>query len=242
MKNPEESLNKLLDFIVEISEIEQNKWFKNELINRLSQKKSHAFTHDHILKDIKNDTSKVVDYLEINPNCSIDYSFINHKLLKTRLELDNLRMENVRYDLKEKDEMKRLYDFCVNAFYQIENLINYYYYEKYPKIDDLLNHLESIEGTSFRRKEEKSIGDITIAVKIFSFNKTNYNNSTEKFEGMNIDSLRKIRNEGLHRCTRIKSIENESPKLHQFLQYATFDSIHSTVNALAEKIKSLLNK
>ena len=59
-------------------------------------------------------------------------------------------MENVRHDLKEKDEMKRLYDFCINAFYQIENLINFYYYEKYTNFEDLLGHIESFEESSFR--------------------------------------------------------------------------------------------
>ena len=59
---------------------------------------------------------------------------------------------------------------------------------------------------------------------------------------MNIDSLRLIRNEGLHRCTRIKNIENENKRLHQFIKYATFDSIHAIVYSLSIKIKNLLNK
>lgn len=242
MKNYQESLNKLLDFIVELSNLEKNKWFKNELIRRLSSTSNNSVIHNHILHEIKNDTSKVIDYLEINPSCSIDYSFIDHKLLRTRLELDNLRMENVRYDLKEKDEMKRLYDFCVNAFYQVENLINYYYYEKFPKISDLLTHLEGVENTKFKRKEEKNISEITIAVKIYSFNRTYFNEDSNKKTGWSIDSLRQIRNEGLHRCTRIRNIENENRYLHEFLQFATFVSIHAIVNALADKIKSLLNE
>lgn len=237
-----EQIESLIKLVTEIANQPGNEWVQKSLLEkfRYSTPKSNSSVGSSLIIDIKNDTNKVVELLEICPECSIDYSFISHKLLRTRLELDNLRMENVRFDLKEKDHMKRIFDFSVNAFYQIENLINYYYYEKYPKIDELLNHLESIEGTNFTRlTNHKNISDINIASKIFSFNRTFYNLKNE-FQGFDIDSLRVIRNEGLHRCTRISKIENENPKLHKFLYYASFDSIHSIVNNLALKIKSLL--
>lgn len=237
-----DKLEKLFDFVTELAQLDENKWFKKKLENHFSNlNKDDNKISINIADEIKQDTSKIVHFLEINPSCSIDYSFIKHKLLRTRLELDNLRMENVRYDLKERDEMKRMYDFCINAFYQIENLLNFFYYEKFPNIEDLLLHLENVEGTLFRRKDEKNIGDITIATKIYSFTRTYYA-SSEKFTGMNIDSLRLIRNEGLHRCTRIKNIENENKRLHEFIKYATFDSIHAIVHSLSIKIEKLLNK
>jgi hypothetical protein len=170
----------------------------------------------------------------------MDYSFIGHTLLRKRLELDNLRMENVRFDLTEKDEMVRLYNYIVNAFYQIENLINFYYHEKYKNIDAILTHLESIENTKYRRKDEKSVGDITIATKIYAFNKTFYQHDDKDFTGYNIDSLRQIRNEGSHRATRIKSIENENKRLHDFLKHATFDSILNLVRGVAEKVSEVI--
>ncbi len=233
-----EQIESLLKLVTEIANQPGNEWVKASLLYKInkSEKKEPSTQGSALFEDIKKDTNKVIELLEISPECSIDYSFIKHKLLRTRLELDNLRMENVRYDLKEKDQMKRLFDFSVNAFYQIENLINLYYFEKFSEFNSLLDHLEAIENTNFKRKEEmKSIGDITIATKIYSFNKTYYNG-----QSMNIDNLRKIRNEGLHRCTRIAREEEENPKLHKFLSYATFDSIQSTVNNLAFKIKNLL--
>lgn len=236
-KYSNESLEKLLLLIDEICNEEENLWFKNELLSKLVLE-NNTVKSKEIFLELKKDTSKIIYFLDINPSCSVDYSFINHKLLRTRLELDNLRMENVRYDLKEKDEMKRLYDFCINAFYQIENLINYYYHEKFPKIHDLLNHLEGIETTTFKRKEERNVGDIPIYIKIFAFNKTYY---PDDYTGYNVDSLRLVRNEGLHRCSRIKNIETENKRLHDFLKYATFNSVHSLVNSLAMKVKENLN-
>lgn len=237
-----EQIESLIKLITEIANQPGNEWVRSSLLNKIngSTKNETDNIGSSLIVDIKKDTNKVIELLEISPECSIDYSFISHNLLRTRLELDNLRMENVRFDLKEKDQMKRLYDFSVNAFYQIENLINYFYYEKYPKIEDLLNHLESIEGSNFKRStNHKNIGDINIASKIFAFNRKYYNKKNE-FQGFDIDSLRKIRNEGLHRCTRISKIENENPSLHKFISYASFDSIHAIVNNLASKIKSLL--
>ncbi len=238
MAEKKEHLQKLYSLVNQVANEPGNEWFKNELATNFGKTESK----DKLTYDIKNDTTKIVKYLEVNPSCSIDFSFIEHKLLRTRLELDNLRMENVRYDLKEKDEMKRLYDFCVNAFYQIENLINFYYFEKYPKIEDLLTHLETVEKTTFKRKNENNLGDITIATKIYSFTKTQYNSDSEVSIGMNINSLRLIRNEGLHRCTRIKNIESENKTLHQFIKFATFDSIHSVLNSLTKKIKNILQE
>lgn len=236
MDENKQDLISLIQFVTEIAN--KNMSFKHELLSSLTGEKS--FLDNSTIIDIQKNTKKIVHFLEINPEVSIDYSFISHKLLRTRLELDNLRMENVRYELNEKDEMKRLYDFCINAFYQIENLLNYYYFEKFSRIDYLLNHLENIESTRFRRKDEKNIGDVTIATKIFSFNRTHFNQNDNTFDGLNIDNLRLIRNEGLHRCTRIKNIENENKNLHQFIKYATFDSIHCTVNNLAVKISQLI--
>ena len=233
-KYSKESLEKLLVLIDEICKEEENLWFKHNLEKTIS---TDSLISTNSFLEIKKDTTKIINILDINPSCSVDYSFISHKLLKTRLELDNLRMENVRYDLKEKDEMKRLYDFCINAFYQIENLINFFYYEKFPVIGNLLYHLENIKDSRFKRKEEKNIGDIPISAKIYAFNKTYY---SEDFTGYNIDSLRLIRNEGLHRCSRIKNIENENKRLHDFLKHATFHSVHSLVNSLATKIKGNL--
>lgn len=235
-KYSKESLEKLLLLIDEICNEEENLWFKDNIGKIISRNNDGSIFKENFL-DIKRDTSKIINFLDINPPCSVDYSFITHRLLRIRLELDNLRMENVRYDLKEKDEMKRLYDFCINAFYQIENLINYYYFEKFPKIENLLSHLENIPDSRFKRKEEKNIGDIAIYAKIYAFNKTYY---SEDFTGYNIDSLRLIRNEGLHRCSRIKNIENENKRLHDFLKYATFNSVHSLVDSLTIKIKENL--
>lgn len=231
----------ILSVLKQIPHSETNQWFWDEVleVGKVGEKENiKSISKAGDLTVIKNNTVKIIDYLSLSPELSIDYSFISHSLLRKRLELDNLRMENVRFDLTEKDEIVRLYNYIVNAFYQIENLINFYYHEKYKTINSILTHLESIENTKYRRKDEKNVGDITIAAKIYAFNKTFYQNDDKDFTGYNIDSLRQIRNEGSHRATRIKNIENENKRLHDFLKFATFDSILALVKDLAEKVKT----
>jgi hypothetical protein len=238
----------LLLLIDEVSNQKGNEWFKEELKKKFSEQTSDFKDSKTNLVAIKQDTDKIKDYLSISPECSIDYSFITYNLLRTRLELDNLRMENVRLDLNEKDESRRLYDFIVNAFYQVENLINFYYYEKFllknnNNFEAFLAHLEQIAGFNFKRTEYmRNIGDIAISAKIVAFNKTFYAELNGDFTGINIDTLRLLRNEGSHRVTRIKNIETENKRLHDFLKFATFDTIHASVSNLANKIKRELNK
>lgn len=240
MAYKKESLEKLLLLIDEICNEGENIWFKNELRRKFSNNESDISLIYNRIQDVKNDTLKIKKLLNFSPEIKIDYSYIKHQLLIKRLEADYLRMENVRYDLSEKDEVKRLYDYCVNAFYQIENLINYYYHEKFPNIIDLLNHLEKVPNIVFKRKEERNVGDIIISTKILAFSNTYYSFDNKDFTGFNIDNLRQIRNEGVHRCTRIKTLENENPRLHKFIKYATFDSIHSLVDVLNKKIKDTI--
>lgn len=232
-KQKKESLEKLLKLIEEISNDPDNLWFKEELSKRLG---NNSTKNDDIFKN----TETIKKYLSISPELSIDYSFINHNILKNRLELDNLRMENVRIDIKEKDEVKRLYDYIIYAFYQIENLINFFYFTKYPNTKDLIIHLESIPYTKFKRNSyQTDISDINISTKIFTFNRTYLKSEKEISIGYSIDSLRRIRNEGLHRCSVIirKGSNKENEKLYRFLKNANYDSIHRTLEILTLKIK-----
>lgn len=229
-----ENLNDLIDLIIDIGEQKENHWFKKKLISALK-------TDELSLQDeIFTNTETIKKFLNISPELSIDYSFIKHKILKNRLELDNLRMENVRLDLQEKDDLKRFYDFSIYAFYQIENMINFYYHTKYEDINTILNHLESIDDTRFRRSitaKETSISDINIATKLFSFSKT-YFNTRGDYTGSTINSLRLIRNEGLHRCTVIlKDKNDENRTMHNFLKYSTIESIQRVLEILTKKIE-----
>lgn len=184
---------------------------------------------------ISGDVSAIRSALEIRATESLTYSFVKVQRLRDQLIIDNLRMENAALNLQEK-ESDRFYIFCVNAFYQLENIINYYYYVRFPNINDLLNEIELTTGCEeerFRFKRltgnltEKSVGDIPVYHKINALcNKLFPDNIAIK---LTLNNLRKVRNEGEHRCQVIQEKRDESDKLYQFLQSATFNSIRTTL-------------
>lgn len=202
---------------------------------------------------IKLNTEVIREHLSIRGNKSIDYEFILNKTVKEQLDKDNLRMENARFEISGKSELDRFYDFCVNAFYQVEQLINYYYGTKYPLIENLLIHLESIQYTkyengidvkknSFKRNAfnpEKSIDEITIGSKLFAFRLEFYNVKYD-YTGTNLDFLRLVRNEGQHRCEVIKNNINENKKLHNFFKNNSFDTVHKLIDKLKITVKENL--
>ena len=240
MTNNRKNLSKLLAFIDEISENEENKWFVEELQKRFNEN-LEFFKVNKNINDIK-------EVLQIRGEKSLDYSFIRHKSLQQQLIIDNLRMENAVLSTTELNEVERFYNFCVNAFFQIENLINYYYHRQYPDIKNLLDHLESIEICSegkdytFKRGgRERSVADVNIYNKLNTFLKYFESETVDPYIEINLSNLRKIRNEGLHRCMVIQKNINEDKTLHNFFKFQDINGIRLNIIEVANIVKSNLN-
>ena len=187
------------------------------------------------ITSISGNVAAIRSALEIRATESLSYNFVKVQRLRDQLIIDNLRMENAALNLQEK-ESDRFYIFCVNAFYQLENIINYYYHITFPNIEDLLTEIElatQCEEEKFRFKrstgnlKEKTVVDIHVYNKINALCNTLFpDNIAIK---LTLNNLRKVRNEGEHRCQVIQERRDESDKLYQFLQSATFNSIRTTL-------------
>ena len=241
----DEKIKATIEKIVQLSK--QNEEFNMEM-RKLFGKTVSASTVSNNM-GITDDIAAIRAALEIRGYNSIDYSFIKELRLRDYLNADNLRMENAALNFREK-ESERFYSFCVNAFYQVENIVNYYFHKAYPNIEDLLKVIEdaTINDTdgnkSFKFKRakgefvEKNVGDIQIFYKINAlcnllFPKDNKLKST-------LGNLRKVRNEGEHRCQIIWDEKNEENKLYVFLKKATFNSIRITLKKVVAEVKSQL--
>ena len=241
----DEKIKATIEKIVKLSK--QNEEFNMEM-RKLFGKTVSASTVSNSL-DVSEDIAAIRAALEIRGYNSIDYSFIKEPRLRDYLNADNLRMENAALNFQEK-ESERFYSFCVNAFYQVENIVNYYFHKAYPNIEDLLKVIEdaTINDTdgkkSFKFKRakgefvEKNVGDIQIFYKINAlcnllFPKDDKIKST-------LGNLRKVRNEGEHRCQIIWDEKNEENKLYVFLKKATFNSIRITLKKVVAEVKSQL--
>ena len=198
---------------------------------------------------VADDVSFIRSALNIRANCSINYDFIDNQRLKDQLVIDNLRMENAALNLQEK-EIDRFYTYCVNAFYQVENIINYYFHLSYPSIDALLDVLEeSTKGDGkdgkykFKRSSkepEKNVGDIPIFYKINAFCNIIFPKDLEI--RILLGNLRQVRNEGEHRCQVIYAEKDESNKLYKFLEQTTFNTIRIALIKLVTAIKTNIQK
>lgn len=209
----------------------------------LCKKYGGLICHDVSLSE---NVAEIRRILRIEASQSIDYSFIPDKYQRVRdqLIIDNLRMENSRLNIKITNDFERFYNFCTNAFYQIENLINYYYYRRFPKINDFLDYLENIPNTKYKRTidpetkdtKEKNVNDVVIATKIYSFT-TEHHDLCSNIAS-NLSSLRTMRNEGFHRCSVIQKDKNAKDKnLHNYFKYQTFDTVRNTVNNVVEIVR-----
>ncbi len=159
-------------------------------------------SNDYVLTD---DIKAIREALEIRAMPSITFNFINEQRIKDQLIIDNLRMENSALNLK-LSEQDRFSLFCVNAFYQLENLLNFYYHITISDINTILMEIENFTANdktidkdySFKRRgNENSITDVPMYHKINAFcNKFYPNDNKLKY---NLNNIRKVRNDAEHR-------------------------------------------
>lgn len=232
----DEKIKKVLYMISSLAE--QNKDFASELQKMFGR--TSAGSGVVIVEHVADDVAAIREALEIRANNSISYSFVNDQRTRDQLIIDNLRMENAALDLKQK-ESERFYTFCINAFYQVENIINYYFYTTYPDINELLSIIEDYtrqeksEKFQYKRSgKEKNVSDIQIANKIDAYCNIFFNG--DKFK-MTLGQLRQIRNEGEHRCMIIQQEKDETNSLYKFFKYNTFNSVRIALIKLVNSIK-----
>lgn len=182
------------------------------------------------------------DAMHLSGYKSIDYSFIKEDILRTQLEVDNMRMEDAAHSTQMTDE-ERFFIFCINAFYQIENITNYYFAKRFPNFGDLMVYLEA--HSNFKHKVnpktqeivEKGVGDIDISCKIFALCGELFPSTEDQpdFTYKMINNLRFVRNEGFHRCQVEGKTANE--KLEKFYKYNDFNTVRETLRKYVAAIK-----
>ena len=222
---------------------EQNPEFYQEM-QKLFGKTASA-SDININSNISSDITAIRSALEIRANASITYSFVKYQRLRDQLIIDNLRMENAALNLQDP-EADRFYVFCVNAFYQVENILNYFYHTVFPEVESLLKEIEDAtrdekNDFSFRRTgKEQNVGSIPVAHKLNAF----FNSYLPEESSLkwSIGTLRQVRNEGEHRCDIIRQEKDENNNLYKFFKSKTFNYVRidliKFVNAIEYKLKN----
>lgn len=219
-----------IDKIIAYAKQPGNEWLLGVLFQRVpSDIKEEVLTGHNTIEDIR----AIREYLEIRGDISISYDFVKDEHLRDQLRIDNLRMENAVLNLEEK-EIDRFYVFCVNAFYQLENIVNYYFQVSYPNISNLLKVIEDEtknEGNySFKRseKEEQNVSSIPMFHKINAI--CNILFPGDKSIKIFFGKLRQVRNNGEHRSQGINNT------LHQFMSKETFSTVRYYLTKIVKAI------
>ena len=222
---------------------EQNPEFYQEM-QKLFGKTASA-SDVNMNSNISSDIAAIRSALEIRANASITYSFVKNQRLRDQLIIDNLRMENAALNLQDP-EADRFYVFCVNAFYQVENILNYFYHTVFPEVESLLKEIEDAtqdEKNDFRFRrtgKEQNVGSIPVAHKLNAF----FNSYLPEESSLkwSIGTLRQVRNEGEHRCDIIRQEKDENNNLYKFFKSKTFNYVRidliKFVNAIEYKLKN----
>ena len=204
----------------------QNEEFNQEMRKLFG--KTIPASADSIPNSVLEDISAIRSALEIRANVSVSYDFVKEQRLRDQLIIDNLRMENAALNLKEPEE-DRFYTFCVNAFYQVENIVNYYYHLSYPNIEAILSEIEEAtksENTDYQFKrsgKEQSVSSIAVVHKINAICNTLL--PDERLLKWAIGTLRQVRNEGEHRCSIIQKEKDDNNNVYKFFRSNTFNSV-----------------
>lgn len=177
-------------------------------IKKRNSEQNKSDCYDELIP-IKSDTEAIRNHLEIRANVSIDYNFIKNDRVKKQLIKDNLKMENSRLDIQIKNDTERFYNFCVEAFYQIEELVNYYFITKYPSdtVAFLKTKNSQINSVEFDFLKIEISKKIYVFESLFYYGQVDANGRTIRYEST-INLIRDVRNEDSHRCNIIEQ-DNE---------------------------------
>lgn len=160
--------------------------------------------HQATIDPLQDDIKKIRHRLEMRGDNSIIYDFVENEKVKKQLMKDNFRMENIRLDDSIKDESERFYNFCVNAFFQIEEIINYFLIIKFMdneiEIKQFILNSKSHTAKTIEDIKKQKFYQIEFNKKLDAFAQK-YLNSDMK---SNLHNIKNTRNEEIHRCTIIE--------------------------------------
>ncbi|TGE15975.1 hypothetical protein [Hymenobacter elongatus] len=157
---------------------------------------------------ILNNVAKISDILSLDTKISIDYISIDDSRTRHQLRLDNLAMGRSRYGLNQHTEGSSFDDYCRFAQLQAEELINFFYTQKFSTpvliqqfvINNNKNYRENIASRTVANK----VTDITYFYKLFAFNQI-----YQFKEYWTLLQVSYVRNQASHRCSITGDKEDE---------------------------------
>jgi hypothetical protein len=191
MAQNKEQLNKLLLFIKKLVEEPGNEEFV-EGLRKLVGVPIRSSGNETKLNDIEKYLG--LDYKLDSATPDIDFSFVKEESIKEQLSADYREMLRYRYGVR--SHKIDFLEFCRYAMLQVEQLLNYYYQNKFSNNDDLIAYINENAPWANLAKID-NVKALSLAVKLSAFSK----NIKKRFSD-SLDFAREIRNEQSHRSTK----------------------------------------
>lgn len=185
-----ESLEKLLVFVSDICEQDDNEWFAKELQVKLSKlNKAHSNSSNSEQFD------KIEKYLKLDGFKVIDYSDVKNERVRNQLFRDSVEMS--KYRLGKFNDKINFDEFCRYACLQSEELLNYFFCEKFINNIDEANIFITKHWPEYKPPKSKKIAAISMHAKSTGF----LSEYGFKYTSLSrtLDFLRDFRNELSHR-------------------------------------------
>ena len=188
MAQNKEQLNKLLQFIKQLIDEPGNDDFVNGL-RGLLEISGKSLNNETKLLDIEKYLG--LDYKLDNVIPNIDYSFISEPYVKNQLDSDFREMLRYRYGVR--SHKIDFSEYCRFAMLQVEQLLNYYYQNKFTSNEELFDYINQ-NAPWFKTEKVDSVKSLSLSVKLSAFS-----TKLEKKLRDCLDFTREVRNEQSHR-------------------------------------------
>lgn len=220
-----------------------------ELVNETMESRSEINIYE--IAAVKQDTNAIRASLNIRGDISINYDFVHIERIKNQLLMDNLRMENCRLDMS-KDDTSRFWEFGINAFYQLEELLNYFFTSRFSDLESVYEFIiqnhpgvykESKDDSEIKKENKRKrleelmrnqVHNIVMADKIFAFTNRFFTKNSDFSVVPVINNLKKLRNLNSHRSG---NTDQDVPTFKKFLERQNFDEIREVLIKTTEIIK-----
>jgi hypothetical protein len=226
-KYSKESLEKLLFLIDEISSQDDHLWFRERLENKFSN------TNNINNSDIVNRLKIIQKYLMIDGVEVIDYSDIKNIIVRNQLFRDCIEMS--KYRLGKINDTINFDEYCRYAHMQAEELLNYFYTEKfYGNMDFVQEFILKYFPIYTVKSSIQSLNQISYLPKLSAFVKA-YDLEKGSFKSI-IEFLNNLRNELSHRNSLEINNEDEIMKKVIERKINVYSSYFDYLNSTKEEI------
>ncbi|MDQ2769893.1 MAG: hypothetical protein M3Y54_05265 [Bacteroidota bacterium] len=174
------------------------------------------------IESLESTIKKQTSILRFQTEPSLRYEKVADLRVRKQLLADNMRMEHALHDVEffpDFGEELAFRRFCVFAFFQVEEMLTYYYFNKFfHNMNNMRQTFASYNIDAKYLEKAKKVSDLQTFILINAYNYEFFESKGDK-KTWGLDNLRNVRNLEEHRCTilikneEFEKVENEYSQL-----------------------------